>query len=152
MFTRVERTALLMFLFIQFKSLVQRRTTISKSVVYPHRLIHRWGSVTWYSMHSAPMIKAMWAWLQLGPLQPIIIALSETRATLQITTWTFQDTLIHHRECQPGSTQTPKQTISWSPTSTNSPGQTFIYSALLSCAVWTIAKTNLGICGAWFQT
>lgn len=89
-------------------------------------------------MHRAPVINTMWAWLQLDQLLPItiiIIAVSET--------WTFQDTLIYRRERQPGSTQTPMQTISWSPASTNRPGQTFIYLALLSCAVWVIEKTNL---------
>lgn len=33
-----------------------------------------------------------------------------------------------------------------------SPGQTFIYLALLSSAVWDDAKTNLVICGVWLQT
>lgn len=125
--------------------MVKKGTPIRQQVIHPHHLICRWGPATWYIMHRAPVINTMWAWLQLDQLLPItiIIAVSETRATLLITTWTFQDTLIYRRERQPGSTQTPMQTISWSPTSTNRPGQTFIYLALPSCAVRVIGKTNL---------
>lgn len=115
---------------------------------WPMRLIHRWGLVTWYRTLRAPLIEAMWPCLQLGPLQHFIISL--TRPTLQITTGTFQDTLIHHRECQPGSTQTPRAKHFLKPANWRS--QTFIYLALPSCAVQATAKTNLEIYGAWFQT
>lgn len=80
--------------------------------------------------------------------RPITIALSET--WLQIAAWISSGTLIHHGESQPGNTQGPEQTISWSHSSSNHPDQTLIYLALVSCAALVCAKTNLGFFSFFF--